>query len=46
LALAEKNPGESMQVVDAREIIPLISGLGTSSNLLYNRKTQVLYDDL
>ncbi|KAJ7888128.1 hypothetical protein B0H14DRAFT_2562499 [Mycena olivaceomarginata] len=44
--LAEKNPGESMQVVDTREIIPLISGLGTSSNLLYNRKTQVLYDNL
>ncbi|KAJ7687990.1 hypothetical protein B0H14DRAFT_2653516 [Mycena olivaceomarginata] len=45
-ALAEKNTGESMQVVDAREIIPLISALGTSGNLLYNRKTRVLYDDL
>jgi hypothetical protein len=35
-----------MQVVDAREIIPLISGLGPSGTLLYNWETQVLYDDL
>ncbi|KAJ7790893.1 hypothetical protein B0H14DRAFT_2625552 [Mycena olivaceomarginata] len=45
-AFAEKSPGESMQVVDAREIIPFINGSGTSSSLLYNRKTKVLYDDL
>ncbi|KAJ7759859.1 hypothetical protein B0H14DRAFT_2634286 [Mycena olivaceomarginata] len=45
-AFAEKSPGESMQVVDAWEIIPFISGSGTSGSLLYNRKTKVLYDDL
>jgi hypothetical protein len=43
---AEKSPSESMQVVDAREIIPFINGSGTSSSLLYNRETKVLYDDL
>ncbi|KAF8128326.1 hypothetical protein K438DRAFT_1789550 [Mycena galopus ATCC 62051] len=45
-AIEEKKPGESLQVVDAGEILPLIRGLGSSANLLYNRETQILYDNL
>ncbi|KAF8185872.1 hypothetical protein K438DRAFT_1973714 [Mycena galopus ATCC 62051] len=45
-AIEEKKPGESLQVVDAGKILPLIRGLGSSANLLYNHETQILYDDL
>ncbi|KAF8137978.1 hypothetical protein K438DRAFT_1786193 [Mycena galopus ATCC 62051] len=41
-----KKPGESMEVVEAGKFLSWISTLGRSANMLYNRNTKVLYDDL
>ncbi|KAF8214945.1 hypothetical protein K438DRAFT_1749057 [Mycena galopus ATCC 62051] len=45
-AVAERKPGESMEVVEAGKFLSWISTLGRSANMLYNRNTKVLYDDL
>ncbi|KAJ7802575.1 hypothetical protein B0H14DRAFT_3488349 [Mycena olivaceomarginata] len=39
----EKQPGESMELVQAAEVMPWIR---LSAKMLYNRRTHVLYDDL
>jgi hypothetical protein len=35
-----------MEVVDAADVLSWFSALGTSANMLYNRKTRILYDDV
>ncbi|KAJ7660016.1 hypothetical protein B0H14DRAFT_2659182 [Mycena olivaceomarginata] len=45
-AVAERKVGESMEVVDAADVLSWFSTLGTSANMLYNRKTQILYDNV
>ncbi|KAJ7846826.1 hypothetical protein B0H14DRAFT_3454093 [Mycena olivaceomarginata] len=45
-AVAERKVGESMEVVDAAQVLSWLSTWGTSANMLYNQKTRILYDDL
>jgi hypothetical protein len=35
-----------MEVVDAAQVLSWLSTWGPSANMLYNRKTRILYDDL
>ncbi|KAJ7862380.1 hypothetical protein B0H14DRAFT_3444756 [Mycena olivaceomarginata] len=35
-----------MEVVEAGQVLSWVTTLGTSANMLYNRKTRILYDDL
>ncbi|KAJ7309157.1 hypothetical protein DFH08DRAFT_823588 [Mycena albidolilacea] len=42
-AVKEKQPGESMELVQAAEVMPWIR---LSAKMLYNHRTHVLYDDL
>ncbi|KAJ7706556.1 hypothetical protein B0H14DRAFT_3526039 [Mycena olivaceomarginata] len=42
-AVKEKQPGESMELVQTAEVMPWIR---LSAKMLYNRRTHVLYDDL
>jgi hypothetical protein len=35
-----------MEVVDAGQVLSWVTTLGTSANMLYNRRTRILYDDL